>query len=637
MTRRWQLLALGIAGVSAASAPGAAAQDLAPLDSTVRALMARDAVPGVALAVVAGDSVLALRGWGLARVRDSLRVDPERTTFRVASVAKLFVATVVSMQAAAGALDLHRDVNEYLQGWQVPGGPGGAITLHHLLTHTAGFDERLIGYAARSVDSIAPLGEYLARNLPNRGWPPGLVTGYSNHGMALAAHVAETVAGKTFRELAADRLFRPLGMPRTQYVAVADSIADRAGKGHFCDETRCVEAPEVFSHPYPVGLAWSTAADMSRFVRALLGSDRVALPPAALATMTQLQFTHDSLLAGMSYGFFRQRYRGRHMLAHAGTVPGTNNLLLIVPGARVGFYFVANGGRSRFGESLRNALLDMLFPHDEMPAATPASAKLSPDYAVSLAGPYQMTRYAHRTIEAFPTLFATGIPLSITEGGRLSVPFPNGAREFEPVDSLHFREVDGERVIGFRRDSRGRITHLFAPVPVFGAELPAAFERLPWYGAPHFVNEYVSWLLLVPVIVVAAAWPLAIAVAWFRRRRGAVLAPPGSRRGRWVALGAAYAFLALWAVFGFLFVARSLRELSQSRGIVHGLSATDYALSLLPVVLALLALQILIFAARAWMLRRWDATRRVLYTLVAVHAVLVLAFLIRWNYLPPGY
>ncbi|HSA56697.1 MAG TPA: serine hydrolase domain-containing protein, partial [Gemmatimonadaceae bacterium] len=401
MTRGCGRLAVALAACAAAATPGRA-QDLAPLDSAVRSLMARDAVPGVALAVVAGDSVLALRGWGLARVGDSVRVDPERTAFRVASVAKLFVATVVSTLAAEGAVDLQRDVNDYLRGWQVPRGPGGPITLHHLLTHTAGLDERLIGYAARSIDSIRPLGEYLAANLPHRGWPPGLLTGYSNHGMALAAHVAETVAGRSFRELAAERLFGPLGMTRTRYMTIPDSIAEVAGKGHFCDETRCSEAPEIFSHPYPVGLAYSTASDMARFLRALMGSDTATLPRAALTLLTAPQFTHDSMLAGMGYGFFRQHRRGRLLLAHSGTVPGTNNLLVIVPEAKTGIYFVANGGRSRFGESLRDALLGMLFPHDAAPAA-PIGVALSAEYVRALAGPYQMTRYAHRTIEAVPT------------------------------------------------------------------------------------------------------------------------------------------------------------------------------------------------------------------------------------------
>ena len=42
---------------------------------------------------------------------------------------------------------------------------------------------------------MRPLGEYLADRLPDRGWPPGMLVEYSNHGMALAAYLAEKRAG----------------------------------------------------------------------------------------------------------------------------------------------------------------------------------------------------------------------------------------------------------------------------------------------------------------------------------------------------------------------------------------------------------------------------------------------------------
>src|SRR5688572_23547693 len=79
------------------AAPPLGAQ-LARLDTIVPALMKEHEVPGMALAIVRGDSVVYLRGFGVARVNDSTRVDPERTLFRVASVAKLFVATAVMQQ-----------------------------------------------------------------------------------------------------------------------------------------------------------------------------------------------------------------------------------------------------------------------------------------------------------------------------------------------------------------------------------------------------------------------------------------------------------------------------------------------------------------------------------------------------------
>ena len=70
------------------------AQGLASLDTIVPALMKRYDVPGAALAVVRGNKVLALKGFGIARTRDNARVDSARTLFRLGSIGNLFVATV---------------------------------------------------------------------------------------------------------------------------------------------------------------------------------------------------------------------------------------------------------------------------------------------------------------------------------------------------------------------------------------------------------------------------------------------------------------------------------------------------------------------------------------------------------------
>jgi CubicO group peptidase (beta-lactamase class C family) len=605
----------------------ARAQAQLSLDTLVPALMKKYDVPGVSLAIVRGDSVLALRGYGYARIRDSARVDPQRTLFRLASVSKLFVATAVMQQVESGALDMNADVNRYL-AWRVPATWSAPVTLDRLLTHTAGFDERLIGYAATSRDSIGDLGAHLASNLPYRGWKPGEVIGYSNYGVALAAHVVERASGMSFERYAREHVFEPLGMTRTYYVHVPDSLRANVGDGHFCGPTRCETAPEVFSHPYPVGLAYSTAADMARFLMAQLGSGK--LSPTLVAAMQAQHFTGDPMVAGMSYAFFNQTHLGHRVLAHGGNVPGINNLLVIVPDERLGIYFAANGGRTAFGAALRDSLFARLITPRAVARAAPV--KLSEDYLRSLAGPYQIARYAHHTIEAFPSVFATAVSLTI-DSGRVVLPYPHGAMAFEPVDSLHFREVRGDHMIAFRRDASGHVAQLIAPIPFFGAEVPGVLERRPWYEGAHFLNEYVSWLLLGPLIILIGAWPLATLGAWWLRRRRGVVGPPRSIPARY-ALGAGVLFNAIWIVFGFGFIARSTRMFGNATGLVFGVTGDMRALSVLPWLMAVSAAVIVAGTVLAFRRGWWDPLRRVLYSGVAAGAVLTIVFLVRWNYLP---
>jgi CubicO group peptidase (beta-lactamase class C family) len=602
----------------------------------VLALMRQYDVPGMALTVVRGDSVEVLRGFGLARVADSVPVDPERTVFRVASVAKLFVAAAAATLAERGALDLEEDVQRYAPDLPIDSRFSEPITLHHLLTHTAGFDERMIGYAATSRGAIRPLGEYLAENLPRRGWRPGEVTGYSNHGMALAAYLVERATGIPFSEYARDSLFLRLGMTSTSYLdVVAERRGDRA-LGYSCGSDGCSVVDEFYSHPYPVGLAYSTAADMARFLIVQLNAGRIddesGLPAAAIGRMQAVQFTHDQDIPGMSYGFFNQTELGWRALTHAGSVPGVRNLFVVIPDAGIGFYFVANGGRSRFGAALKDSLLARLLDdRQQVPPAQPVS--LSPEYVTQFAGPYQLTRYAHYTVEKFPALFAMSIVLRSSESGSLVLPI-EGRLEFEPIDSLRFREIGGERVVVFRRDDRGRVTHLFGPMPFFGADLPAAFERRHRFDAARFKNEYLSYLLGVPLILILLVWPVtAVVAAWWGRRRNRPrsAADTGSRAAIMLAL----LFSVLFAWFGFGFIARSNRMLMSTTGIVTGMTSGMRQLLLLPYALGLLAAIVLGFAVIAWRRGYWGPVRRVYYSLLATIAVLVVAFLVRWNYLPP--
>jgi CubicO group peptidase (beta-lactamase class C family) len=612
------------------------AQQNPDFDALVPALMAEHSVPGAALVIVAGDSVVYLGGFGLARVADKTPVDPERSTFRVASVAKLFVATTAAVMAERGQVSLEADVRDAVPN--VPLGGDRPITLRHLLTHTAGLDERLIGYAATSRDAMLPLGDYLASNMPPQGWEPGELVGYSNHGMALAAYVLEAEAGISFDRLAHDVLFAPLSMHRTSYRVRLDSIAEFTAVGHSCRSGTCEPVAEPFSHPYPVGLAYATAADMGRFLLAHLNGGVIdgeeVLPASAIRRMQREQFTHDPRLPGMSYGFLNQDVGGRRALAHAGGVPGTRSLLLILPDERMGFFFVANGGGAGFGRALRDSIISAMAPSVDHVEPEVAALELDPSYVESFAGSYLLTRYAHSTIERLPMLFGMTRRVGSRDGViRLSV----GGRtvEFAPVDSLAFREVDGTRMIAFRRDAEGNITHMFAPEEAFGAALPGAYERLPWYDGPSFKNEYMSFLVGVPLIVLFALWPLASLGAWWWRKRRREATSRGRQPGRWFALGAASLFFVLFVVFAFGFVARSIRMLETSSGIVYGMTSEMQLLAVVPYMLLTLGLAVLAFTWRAWRYRYWGIVRRSYFTSLAVGVVLVLAFLARWNYLPP--
>ena len=83
-------------------------------------------------------------------------------------------------------VDLDADVNRYLTSVEVADAFGSPVTPRHLLTHTVGFEDRIVRLFARDPASIAPLPEYMRDHMPIRIYSPGQRVAYSNHGTALA-------------------------------------------------------------------------------------------------------------------------------------------------------------------------------------------------------------------------------------------------------------------------------------------------------------------------------------------------------------------------------------------------------------------------------------------------------------------
>lgn len=224
MIASWLLRAAVVVGcVALSSDRGGAASLWEPAslerfcDSTMAVQLEKHRIPGAALIVVHDGRVLLARGYGYADLEGRVPVDPDRTVFRVASVSKLVTATAAMQLVEARKLDLHGDVNRTLHRFQVASRQGQPVTLFHLLTHTAGFDDRNIWRKARGEAGPESLGAYLARRMPPRVMPAGEFICYSNHGMALAGYLVEEASGLPFETYVVENIFGPLGMQRSRF------------------------------------------------------------------------------------------------------------------------------------------------------------------------------------------------------------------------------------------------------------------------------------------------------------------------------------------------------------------------------------------------------------------------------------
>ena len=630
------LIPLGIA--TAQTPPCAAKPDSAStsLDSAIVAAMREHGVPGAALAIVRDGRVEHLAGYGCANRALGLRVDPKQTVFHVASVSKPFVALAAVQLVTEGRVDLQTDVNRYLRTMQVPAAWNRGVTLHDLLTHTAGFEESIVGYAARTPADIKPLGEFLAAKLPKRGWPPGQVTAYSNYGYALAGYVVESVAGMSFADYVRTRILAPLRMTRSSFQQPMPAELERdAALSYRCSDDDCEPVTPDYRSAYPPGGLVTTADDMSRFMLAQLGAavdGKQVLSDSVRALMHGQQFTLDAALPGSTYGFSEDNLAGERSLSHAGSASGYLSFVVLVPTRNFGAFIVANGGSSRFGAASLDAIASRLLPVPPAPEARPTRTSVVTDPS----GSYRLTRYARRGVENLPALFngqlhvrRAGDTLVVTGLGDA-----NGA--YLPFDDTRWQRVGGRDVIAVRT-ADGEVTHLFGSLSFFGTRTPATYERLAWLDDPYLVNEALSWVVAIPLLALLA-WPIVAGIVWLARRRTRLvsrLRPEPNRGRRASAIVAAVAFTAIAMAFGFGFIAQTNRAAERGGGeLIYGLPASMQVLAYSPAAIAVLALLLVLATFIGWRRRWWSVPGLVLFTVVAINAVLFVALVVRWGYFP---
>src|SRR5262252_10380895 len=220
--------------------------------------------PGAVVVVVKRDATVFAKGYGFSDVEAKTPFTADATLVRPGSISKLFTGIAVMQLVDAGKLDLDRDVNGYID-FAIPVPDGGVpVTLRRLLTHRAGFEEHVKGLFSNSREP-APLGPWLAKNLPRRLFPQGDVEAYSNYGVALAGYVVERVSGEPFAAYVQQHILDPLGMRHSTFrQPLPDDLAPLMAKAYLASDKPPLTSFETIIMA-PAGALSATGTDMGRF------------------------------------------------------------------------------------------------------------------------------------------------------------------------------------------------------------------------------------------------------------------------------------------------------------------------------------------------------------------------------------
>jgi CubicO group peptidase (beta-lactamase class C family) len=482
------------------------------LDETMaRQLEAHD-VPGATVVVVRDDEVFLAKGYGYADLESQRPVVADETVFSVGSTGKLMTWTAVMQGVEDGRLELDRDVNDYLRESTVaiPDTYADPVTLEHLGTHSAGFEDVFAGMLADDPAAVRPMEDLLAEHRPARVRPPGEFVAYSNYGTALAGHVVAETYDTPFTEYVDERVFEPLGMNDTTYAQpLPDRLEPRRAVGYtYQDGAYRAHPPLVWTLPPEGGSLRTTGSDMGRFMLAHLnegryGSERV-LEPETVREMHRRHFTKSEdvpELNGMAYGFIEMDRNGERIVGHWGDTPRFKSLLALFPERDVGLFVVYNapgGQTARF--ELLDAFVDRYYPQSDAPVVEPPPG--AADRATALTGDYRSLTVSESSWERLLGVTTRTYSVGASDEGYLTTRRLGGeARTWVERRPGVYEAVGGDDVLVFRFDEAGRATHLFR-----GAFGPATYERVPWYesltvtlsvlgaGALAFVSVLSLWV-----------------------------------------------------------------------------------------------------------------------------------------------
>jgi len=221
-----------------------------------------------AVLVARGGDVLYSKAFGHSDIEGNVG-NTTRTVFHLASMSGIFTSAAILLLEQQGDLELDAPLSKYLPDWP----RGDEITIHHLLTSSAGFPNinSLLGYQLwqRSSQTPETLVEKF-RDLPLE-YPPGTRYEHSNSNYNVLALVIERVSGLEFGEFLEQEIFSPLSMKQTGHHGDATQAYARHATGLRPTGLAGLEEDTQIDWSVKTGNAsiHSTVEDLFEFDRAL--------------------------------------------------------------------------------------------------------------------------------------------------------------------------------------------------------------------------------------------------------------------------------------------------------------------------------------------------------------------------------
>jgi CubicO group peptidase (beta-lactamase class C family) len=320
---------IGAPGQATQTAPAKAAGAELSLQAKVDQVFERwnhSDTPGCAVGVAVNGEPVLIRAYGMANLEYGIRIRPD-TIFESGSVAKQFTAAAIALLVQEGKLSIDDAVRLTLP--EVPDF-GPPVLIRHFLNHTSGLRSqwpllslsgRETGLAVHTIDEIL---ELVAR-MKELNFKPGDEYLYNNTGYTLLGVIVKRVSGKSLAEFSQERLFKPLGMTRTQWRDDFTKVVPDRAMAYRQNRDGGFSTSMPFTNVYGNGGLLTTVGDL------LLWNENLDTPRVGgEALVDQLQTRgrlNDGSEIEYAQGLVVTTYRGVREVSHGGSTAGYQTFL----------------------------------------------------------------------------------------------------------------------------------------------------------------------------------------------------------------------------------------------------------------------------------------------------------------------
>lgn len=413
----------------------AAAGEGAKLDEYMTALTGAGRFSGSVL-VARGGRVLLAKGYGLANAELNVPNTAE-TKFRLGSVTKQFTALAILQLQEKGKLRVDDSVCKYVpecpEAWR-------KITIHHLLTHTAGIPNfTSFPDYARTMHIRSPVAATIERF---KGKPldfaPGEKFQYSNSGYVLLGYILERTAGQEYAEYLQENIFGPVKMADSGYDTFSAVLKNRAA-GYSRRAGRLVNAAYIdMTIPHAAGSLYSTVNDLYLWDQALY-TDK-------LVSRASLDRIFAPFKGGYAYGWVVTERFKRKLITHGGGINGFVTVIDRYPEERACVIVLSNVEDSAVATAARDLAAILFGEPYRLPGAR-KEVKVDPGIYDAYVGRYELAP------KFIITITRQGERLMMQATGQAAVEI------FPESETVFFPKVV-EATVTFVKDGKGEVTHL---------------------------------------------------------------------------------------------------------------------------------------------------------------------------------